>query len=61
VVRKPYANRKPVCDLENYKWYGETYFVGAAIPIYIYIYACCKFRGGETINRYGVNECFVEG
>jgi hypothetical protein len=32
-VWKPYANREPVCALENLQWFGELCFPGTAISV----------------------------
>jgi hypothetical protein len=47
-VWKPYSIRGPVCILENFKWFGEPCFVGAAILGDVN----SKFPGGASMSDY---------
>jgi hypothetical protein len=58
VVRKPCANREPVCALEISNC-AEN-FVLLALK-FQWMVVCRKLPGGASISHYTPNECFLEG
>jgi hypothetical protein len=58
VTGNPFADREPVCAMENRKWCGDLVL---DVMRYLLIGVNCKFSDGTGISHYKRNECFMEG